>query len=244
MSTPLWQHPRMATLDGGVLRPGGLALTRRTYDSLRIATSTRILDAGCGTGITGEFLQQEYGAHVTGLDLSSQNTLLTNEKNIPTVQGTVEQLPFSDASFHIVNCDCVLSLCNSLETAIAEFSRVLCADGTLVLSDLYKRQEHNMQSAQLCCGSSGQKIPTQTHKKSSTNGCSSSPIKLKELFETLTKAGFTHTCSTDCTKELKELTAKLIFSDIATCCQSNTQDRPSAYDRSIGYIQVKALKKE
>ena len=103
MSTPLWQHPLMATLEDGALRPGGLALTRKAYDGLKLSPSTRVLDAGCGTGVTGEFLQQEYEVHVTGLDLSSQNTLQTHKRHIPVVQGTVEQLPFSDAAFPIAS---------------------------------------------------------------------------------------------------------------------------------------------
>lgn len=256
MSTPLWQHPLMASLEDGALRPGGLALTRKAYDSLKISSSTHVLDAGCGTGVTGEFLQQEYGATVTGLDLSSQNTLQTSERNIPVVQGTVEQLPFSDAAFHIVNCDCVLSLSSSLETSILEFSRVLCAGGTLVLSDLYRRVEQTGQPAlTTSCASMNNVKQPDTHRartkevssECTTGGCSSSPIQLKQLFAALTKAGFTHTCSTDCTKELKELTAKLIFSGIASCCQNNANpaaSRTATYDKSIGYIQVKAVRKE
>ncbi|MFA9393620.1 MAG: DVU_1556 family methyltransferase [Halodesulfovibrio sp.] len=249
MSTPLWQHPLMATLEDGALRPGGLALTRKAYDGLKLSPSTRVLDAGCGTGVTGEFIQQEYGVHVTGLDLSAQNTLQTCEKHIPVVQGTVEQLPFSDAAFHIVNCDCVLSLSSSLETSILEFSRVLCAGGTLVLSDLYRRGKHVGLSAPTTYCDLPQEVARAERSSSScaVGGCSSSPIELKQLFAVLMKAGFTHTCSTDCTKELKELTAKLIFSGIASCCQGNTntaQSLTASYDKSIGYIQIKAVKKE
>lgn len=249
MSTPLWQHPLMATLEDGALRPGGLALTRKAYDSLKISSSTHILDAGCGTGVTGEFLQQEYGAHVTGLDLSSQNTLQTRERHIPVVQGTVEQLPFSDAAFHIVNCDCVLSLSSSLETSILGFSRVLRAGGTLILSDLYRRGEDVGLSAPTTYCDIPQEVARTERSRSSctVGGCSSSPIELKQLFAVLMKAGFTNTCSTDCTKELKELTAKLIFSGIATCCQGNTNSAKGStapYDKNIGYIQIKAVKKE
>ncbi|WP_051176990.1 DVU_1556 family methyltransferase [Halodesulfovibrio aestuarii] len=246
MSTPLWQHPLMATLEDGALRPGGLSLTRKTYDNLKISSPMRVLDAGCGTGITGKFLQQEYSAIVTGLDLSYQNTLQTRERQLPVVQGTVEQLPFPNATFHIVNCDCVLSLSNSLETTILEFSRVLCAGGTLLLSDLYRRKEQTEQTV-ATPNISSEVAPIPVNSESENNSCSSSPLQLKKLFAALTQAGFVYTSSTDCTKELKELTAKLIFSGIAPCCQSdaNTADsRTKTFDKSIGYIQIRALKKE
>lgn len=240
MSTALWQHPLMATLEDGALRPGGLALTQKTYDKLGITAATNILDAGCGNGTTGAFLKQQYGAQVTGLDLSYANTQQTSLRSVPVLQGSIDNLPFCDAAFDVVNCDCVLSLSHSLQDAVTECSRVLCTGGMLLLSDLYRRTDQ--QQAHRTCHTA----PKCVSQKSISAGCASSPLQLNQLFAVLRKAGFTHTCSTDCTKELKELTAKLIFSGIATCCSDsgNPETRHTArYDKSIGYIQIRAVKK-
>lgn len=239
MSTPLWQHPLMASLEDGALRPGGLQLTRTAYDKLNISSATRILDAGCGNGTTAQFLQQHYGAHVTTIDLSEQNTKQAHQKSLCTVQASVDHLPFCDTTFHIVNCDCVLSLCSSVETAVAEFSRVLCSGGMLILSDLYRRTQPTSCSHSLKADAT----PEPTASCSNTGGCSSNPLSLPKLLKTLANAGFMHTSSTDCTKELKELTAKLIFSGITPCCSKNSQDCSASYDKTIGYIQVNAEKK-
>ena len=257
MSTPLWQHPRMASLEDGALRPGGLALTRKVYDRLAVSPTMHILDAGCGTGATGEFLQQQYGVRVTGLDLSPQNTALTTARHIPAVQGTIEHLPFSDASFHMVNCDCVLSLCTSIETTIAEFSRVIRPDGMLVLSDLYRRAGYRTQpcgtnSSPAATENTTQKIHTAAschpHTNTHTGGCSSAPVDVQRLTAALAATGFAHIDSIDCTKELKELTAKLIFSGIAPCCPAAHAEQASnatpQYDKHIGYIHLTAVKKE
>lgn len=238
MSTPLWQHPLMASLEDGALRPGGLQLTRTAYDKLNISSATRILDAGCGNGTTAQFLQQHYSAHVTTIDLSEQNTKQAHQKALCTVQASVDHLPFCDNAFNIVNCDCVLSLCNSVETAVAEFFRVLSTGGMLILSDLYRRAQTPS------CSHAPKAAPIEhTASCSNTSGCSSNPLSLPKLFKILTNAGFTHTSSTDCTKELKELTAKLIFSGITPCCSKNSQDCSTSYDKTIGYIQINAEKK-
>lgn len=226
MSTPLWQHPLMATLEEGALRPGGFALTRSTYDKLDITPSTQILDAGCGIGATSKFIQENYHASIVGIDTSYTNIQQTQARGIPALQGTITQLPFHTAAFHIVNCDCVLSLSNSLPTALAEFSRVLCPDGILIFSDLYYRKQHT--------------APAGTSK----TGCASSPLQLKTVSAALAATKFTHITSTDHTKELKELTAKLIFSGIKPCCSGNSAQQTTPYDKNIGYMQVVATKKE
>lgn len=239
MSTPLWQHPLMASFEDGALRPGGLQLTRTAYDKLKISSATRILDAGCGNGTTAQFLQQHYGAHVTTVDLSEQNTKQAHQKSLRTIQASVDYLPFCDNTFHIVNCDCVLSLCSSIETVIEEFSRVLRPEGKLILSDLYKRSQPS-----LCISSNNANATAEPNQPSSpAKSCSSNPLSLPNLFKAFTKAGFTHTSSIDCTKELKELTAKLIFSGITPCCSKNSQDCSTLYDKTIGYIQINAEKK-
>ena len=57
--------------DYSPLRPGGEALTRRLLSLGGEMRNRRVLDLGCGTGETARLLAREFGAVVTGADLSA-----------------------------------------------------------------------------------------------------------------------------------------------------------------------------
>jgi len=85
-----WWYRGMRTLNRALLRryltPG------RRYD---------LLDAGCGTGGSTRDLR-EFGT-VTGLDFSTDALSFAAKRGLTRlVQGSVEQLPFPDASFDVV----------------------------------------------------------------------------------------------------------------------------------------------
>lgn len=221
MSEPLWQHPLMHTLSEGALRPGGLERTRKTYDTLALPKGAGILDAGCGTGVTGAFLQKTYGVHVTAIDISQEHVMQARAKGISALRGRIENLPFAADTFSVVNCDCVLSLATDIQSTLQEFNRVLLPEGLLVLSDLYRR--------------------SQSQKKLSGSGCEKNALSLSKLEQFFATTNFTLLKGIDCTKDLKELTAKLIFAGVKTTC--NSEKCTTAYNPDIGYIQLIAGKK-
>ena len=221
MSMPLWQHPLMHTFADGALRPGGLERTKKTYDTLALPKGASILDAGCGTGITGVFLQKTYDARVTGIDSSQEHVLQTQAKGIAAILGRIEQLPFASGTFSITNCDCVLSLASDTQSTLQEFNRVLLPNGLLVLSDLYRRTQSS-------------------RRLTSASGCEKKALSLYDLKAMLTASGFTLLRLIDCTKDLKELTAKLIFTGIKTGCSSG--ECSTSYNPDIGYLQIIAGK--
>ena len=69
--------------------------------------SWRILDAGCGTGATLDFLAPR-GA-VVGVDIAAEALSHCHERGHRLVsRGSIEQLPFPGASFDLVTCfDCL-----------------------------------------------------------------------------------------------------------------------------------------
>ena len=66
---PFWLKQRsLVTAPGRSLRPGGLMLTRRAADFCGFSADSRILDAGCGYGMTLAYLDEALGISGTGCD--------------------------------------------------------------------------------------------------------------------------------------------------------------------------------
>src|SRR5918992_6290267 len=98
-------------------------------------TSSRLLDAGCGTGANLEFLRQ-YGVPY-GLELLSRGIQLGTTRGVPRLmQGSVTHLPFPDASFDVVlSFDVLYCLESPAErAAIGEMWRVLRPGGLAVIN--------------------------------------------------------------------------------------------------------------
>lgn len=66
---------------------------------IKIDSSTKILDVGCGTGIGQEFFEKEYDADTFGIDPSEG---LIKLNNFQCMLGEAKDLPFDDNEFHIV----------------------------------------------------------------------------------------------------------------------------------------------
>ncbi|PIY80169.1 MAG: hypothetical protein COY80_04335 [Candidatus Pacebacteria bacterium CG_4_10_14_0_8_um_filter_42_14] len=94
----------------------------------------KLLDAGCGTGwFSGG--AAERGASVTSMDLGEG--LLNEVKKkckSKTVVGSIEKMPFPDASFDIVVTSEVIEHIPHQILAFKELSRVLKPGGTLILT--------------------------------------------------------------------------------------------------------------
>lgn len=113
-------------------RPGGPQLTRRLVSCGGLARGARVLDVGCGAGDTVRLLREEYHLDAFGVD-----PLATPSPYIQVA--AAEHLPFGDAHFDAVLCECSFSLVEDPAQALAEFSRVLRPSGRLLLTDLYSR---------------------------------------------------------------------------------------------------------
>lgn len=96
--------------------------------------SWRILDAGCGTGATLDFLAPR-GA-VVGVDIAAEALSRCHERGHRLVsRGSIEQLPFPGASFDLVTCfDVIYHRAVSDDVAaLREFHRVLRPGGRVLV---------------------------------------------------------------------------------------------------------------
>ena len=140
----LYESDLAKILLGDSFHPGGLRLTERLGELLHITPASRGLDVASGKGTSALFLAERFGCHVVGTDYSSQNVAQANElaavkglaSRVHFDRGDAERLPFPDASFDAVLCECAFCTFPDKSAAAHEFARVLRPKGFVGLSDL------------------------------------------------------------------------------------------------------------
>lgn len=100
---------------------------------MALPASSKILDAGCGTGLLAKKLQP-FG-DVTGLDYKSEAVGYAKRRGVKVVRGSVTKLPFPKNSFDLVtSIDVIYHKSIREDTrALGEFNRVLTRGGYLLL---------------------------------------------------------------------------------------------------------------
>ena len=114
-------------------RPGFLGMFDRFQAAINgcVPPGSVVLDAGCGKGRTFLYRRRLPSVRVVGLDLSPH---ARDNPNVDSqVTGTLEALPFPDASFDAVLCTHVAEHLARPEAAFAEMARVLRPGGRLLL---------------------------------------------------------------------------------------------------------------
>ncbi len=87
-------------------------MTGRAVEFCHFPSEARLLDVGCGSGATVEFLRNHYKLDASGVDVSTR--LLREGKlhdnTLPLARASAEHLPYANGSLDGVLCECVLSL--------------------------------------------------------------------------------------------------------------------------------------
>ena len=112
----------------------------RTLAALALAGGESVLDAGCGTGL---LLEQEALAvgregRAEGVDFSEDMLAHARARcdgleQVTLQQGSVENLPFEDASFDALSCTQTLLYVADMDKALKEFYRLLKPRGRIVI---------------------------------------------------------------------------------------------------------------
>lgn len=114
----------------GCRHPGGRQLTVQLWMKSGLTTGQKCLDAGCGQGLTVEFLREKQ-LEAYGIDHCPPADKPYCQ------QGDLLQLPYADGSFAGIFSECSLAVCGNPAAALAEYYRVLQPAGRLCLADVY-----------------------------------------------------------------------------------------------------------
>lgn len=122
----------------------------RRLDLVRSHTALqgrRVLDAGCGVGMYMAAFQRE-GALVFGVEIEGDRAAEASRLVGNTAIGSVESLPFADASFDVVFSHEVLEHVGDDKRALAEMARVVHPGGQIILfvpNRLYPFETHGIE---------------------------------------------------------------------------------------------------
>ncbi len=152
-------------LEVDVFHPGGLALSLELAELCKIETGSEVLDVACGSGETACFLTERCGARVVGLDRSqpmlrrAQQKARSRGSQIEIQKGDAHRLPFPDASFDAVICECTLCLLDK-EQVLQEMVRVVMPGGRVGVHDLCWQSDAPEDSKQTLAEIEGERPET------------------------------------------------------------------------------------
>ncbi|PID72764.1 MAG: hypothetical protein CSB34_00430 [Desulfobulbus propionicus] len=193
---PLYEQEHLQHVTGGVLRPGGTALTAELIALADLPPKAVMLDVGCGAGHTLQLMHENSRFSPIGIDLSLTMLAKSNIQapGVPKGVATATALPFTACSYDGVMAECSLSLTESISASLEEMYRVLKPGGKLLLSDIYRKRGHQESPA------------------GNMHSCLNTFLSLEEIKKAVTKTGFSLRYLQDCTSLLKQLAGQLIFS--------------------------------
>lgn len=184
---------------GETIRPGGLALTERALAFCALPPGARVLDVGCGAGVSVEHLSARLGFAAVGIDPSALLLRAAHSRNgaLPLAQSPGERLPIGGAQVDALLAECSLSVMQDMDRALDEFWRVLRPGGHLIVSDLYARDADGVTAL----------------RGLSIASCLSGAVSRQTLIERVQAHGFAVQLWEDHTDALKVFAARLIWSN-------------------------------
>lgn len=140
----IYSHPLATWLIGESFHPGGLALTDELAAFTRLGPGSRLLDAGCGRGVSTIHLAESTGCDAVGLTLESdgveRGVALAAARNVADrvsfVQDDILNVDTSIGEFDVVLMECVLSTLEQKPESLRQLYRITKPDGYIAITDV------------------------------------------------------------------------------------------------------------
>lgn len=124
---------------GGIeeAHPGGFSLTKKLLKNEKIKLGAKVLDAGCGMGLTSAYLAKVMKCKVYAIDLHPEmikhaaKRFKKEQLSVEIIEGNIENLPFPEHSFDWVISESSTIFTN-IPTTLKEYFRVLKPAGKLL----------------------------------------------------------------------------------------------------------------
>lgn len=129
----------LASLGIGGAHPGGLAVTKQLLDYINLKKNLIMIDIGCGTGQTVQFLHN-VGFTVVGIDsnddmIKRARKRFTDEDQISLYHMDIDNLKQLNQSFQLALCESVLSFTH-LSRSLEAIHHILEQCGTLLAIEM------------------------------------------------------------------------------------------------------------
>ena len=205
-----------------VFRPGGLAITDYAITACGLNKDAKILDVGCGSGVTVEHLADKYGFACSGIDLSAASIKqgLKRNPSLDIMEGDGCALPYDSWEFDAVLMECSLSLMYHPSEAIHEAFCVLKKGGFLIIHGLYFKELTSEQLKRLAAckqlkngqrGRGNGECFTDTEIAARDECCLDGALVLEEVRAKLDELSFRLLVLEDRADDLREFMTKVIF---------------------------------
>lgn len=178
---------RYAESDTATLPVGAVEASLGCGNPLLVASlepGDRVLDLGSGGGIDVLLSARRvgpegfaYGVDMTPemLELARRHAAEAGATNVEFREGTLEDLPFDDASVDVVISNCVINLAADKSVVLAEAFRVLAPGGRFGISDVVAEDHLS---------------PAERAERGSHVGCIAGALSRSEYLDELGRAGF------------------------------------------------------
>ena len=110
-------------------------VARRHWPTPRPGRELRLLDLGCGTGVTLDLFRQERRVRDHGMDVESAALGFCRKRGLRRlVRGSMDAVPFADAAFDVVTALDVIEHVEDDVAALRETARVLRPGGVALIT--------------------------------------------------------------------------------------------------------------
>lgn len=146
----------LAALGKKVVRPGGHRSTEELFSLAELTANDRVLDVGCGVGVTGIEIVRRFGSRVT---ISDKSQLMLSEARanvaaagmtggIDVDWGDIVELPYEDDTFDVAIVEAVTMFVDR-ERAIREVVRVTKPGGRILDHEFCWRDRPNLEALEI-----------------------------------------------------------------------------------------------